>query len=138
MAKDNENKYFEGVGRRKSAVARVRFYPQGKGGVFSVNDKDYKEYFVTDRFRQSAVAPLKILDSGVKKSADITVRVRGGGVMSQAEAVTVGLARALVKFNEALKSELRVAGHLTRDPRRVERKKFGLKKARRAPQWKKR
>ncbi|MEX2054446.1 MAG: 30S ribosomal protein S9 [Candidatus Colwellbacteria bacterium] len=135
---EKDNTYFEGIGRRKSAVARVRFYPKGKGTIFSINDKDYKEYFVTDRFRQSAVAPLKILDSGVKKGADVTVNVKGGGIMSQAEAVTVGLARALVKFNETLKPELRAAGHLTRDPRRVERKKFGLKKARRAPQWRKR
>jgi len=138
MAKEETNKYYEGVGRRKSAVARVRFFPKGKGGVFSINDKDYKAYFVTDRYRQSAVAPLKILDSGTRKGADITVKVKGGGVMSQAEAVTLGLARALVKFNETLKQELRGAGHLTRDPRRVERKKFGLKKARRAPQWRKR
>lgn len=137
MAKE-ENRYFEGVGRRKSAVARVRFYPTGKGGAFHINGKNYKEYFITERYRNSAVAPMKVLDSGIIKNAEVSVKVMGGGVMSQAEAVTVGLARALVKFNEELKEQLRALGHLTRDPRRVERKKPGLKKARRAPQWKKR
>lgn len=138
MAKETNGQYFEGVGRRKSAVARVRFYPAGKGGSFSVNGKDYRAYFVNERYRQSADAPMKVLDSGVKKGAGVSVKVSGGGIMSQAEAVTVGLSRALVKFNEGLKEQLRVTGFLTRDPRRVERKKPGLKKARRAPQWKKR
>ena len=138
MAKEPEKKYFEGIGRRKSAVARVRFYPAGKGGTFVVNDKDYKEYFVTQRYRASAFAPMIILDSGVKKDAEVSVKIKGGGIMSQAEAVTVGLGRALVKFDGGLKERLRTAGYLTRDPRKVERKKPGLKKARRAPQWKKR
>ena len=138
MAKELEKKYFEGIGRRKSATARVRFYPVGKGGVFTINGKDYKEYFVTQRYKANAIAPMAILDSGVKKSAEVSVKVKGGGIMSQAEAVTVGLGRALVKFDEELKERLRAAGHLTRDPRMVERKKPGLKKARRAPQWKKR
>ena len=138
MAKESEGKYFEGLGRRKSAIARVRFYPAGKGGVFVVNTKDSKKYFVTQRYRASAVAPMAILDSGVKKDAEVSVKVKGGGIMSQAEAVSVGLGRALVKFDGELKERLRAAGHLTRDPRQVERKKPGLKKARRAPQWKKR
>ncbi|MBU2101508.1 30S ribosomal protein S9 [Patescibacteria group bacterium] len=135
---DKDNKYFEGVGRRKSAVARVRFFPGGPGGLFKVNGQDYKEYFDVERLRQSAVAPLKILDSATRKSAGVEVKVKGGGIMAQAEAVTLGLARALIKLNVDFKKELRVAGYLTRDPRRVERKKFGLKKARRAPQWRKR
>ena len=138
MAKELEKKYFEGIGRRKSAVARVRFYPAGKGGVFGVNGKDSKEYFVIQRYKTNAVAPLSILDSGAKKDAEVSVKVNGGGIMSQAEAVSVGLARALVKFDGELKERLRTAGYLTRDPRKVERKKPGLKKARRAPQWKKR
>src|SRR3989338_10071702 len=138
MAKESEKKYFEGLGRRKSAIARVRFYPAGKGGTFMVNGKGHKEYFVTERYRASAFSPMTILDSGVKKDAEVSVRIKGGGIMSQAEAVTVGLARALVKFDGELKERLRAAGYLTRDPRKVERKKPGLKKARRAPQWKKR
>ncbi|MCR4260765.1 MAG: 30S ribosomal protein S9 [Candidatus Colwellbacteria bacterium] len=138
MAKEIDKKYFEGIGRRKSAVARVRFYPVGKDGVFLVNGQDSKEYFVTQRYRINAIAPMAILDSGVRKGAEVSVHVNGGGIMSQAEAVSVGLGRALVKFDGELKERLRGAGHLTRDPRRVERKKPGLKKARRAPQWKKR
>ena len=138
MAKELEKKYFEGIGRRKSATARVRFYPVGKDGTFIINGKDYKEYFVTGRHKTNAVAPMAILDSGTKKGAEVSVKVKGGGIMSQAEAVTVGLGRALVKFDGELKERLRAAGYLTRDPRQVERKKPGLKKARRAPQWKKR
>lgn len=133
-----KNKYIEGVGRRKTAVARVRFFTGGSAGQFLVNGKDYKEYFEVERYRLMAAAPLKVLDSDTRKKAGIEVKVRGGGIMAQAESVTLGLARALVKLNEDYKKELRVLGFLTRDPRKVERKKFGLKKARRAPQWRKR
>lgn len=136
MAKET-GKYYEGIGRRKLARARVRFYPESPGG-FVVNEKEYKEYFPVLRFQQSATAPLRVLDSGAKKGSKVTVSVRGGGVSAQADAVTLGLARALVKYNEEFKKELRTMGHLTRDARAVERKKFGLKKARRAPQWRKR
>ncbi|PIR97852.1 MAG: 30S ribosomal protein S9 [Candidatus Colwellbacteria bacterium CG10_big_fil_rev_8_21_14_0_10_42_22] len=135
---EKDKKYFEGIGRRKSAVARVRFFPAGPGGMFKVNELDYKEYFDVERLRQSAIAPLKLLDNTLRKNAGVEVHVRGGGIMAQAEAVTLGLARALVKQNEDLKKEMRAFGYLTRDPRKVERKKFGLKKARRAPQWRKR
>lgn len=134
---DNKNKYFEGVGRRKSAVARVRLFPEGKGD-FVVNEQDYKEYFNIERYRQSAVEPLKILAPADKKKVSVSVKVSGGGPMGQAEAVTLGLARALVKYDKEHKERLRTEGFLTRDPRRVERKKYGLKKARRAPQWRKR
>ena len=134
--KTSERKYFEGVGRRKSAVARVRFYPQDKeNGGFTVNGLDYKKYFSLLRFQQSAISPLRALKD---KKGQAEVRVKGGGVMAQSEAVKLGLAKALVKFNPDLKKELRAFGHLTRDPRMVERKKYGLKKARRAPQWTKR
>jgi len=135
---EGKGKYFEGVGRRKSSVARVRFYPEGPAGKFSVNDKDHDKYFVLARHKQSSVAPLVVLDGTAKKNAAITVQVKGGGPTGQAEAVTLGLARALVKFNKDLKEQLRVLGFLTRDSRKVERKKPGLKKARRAPQWRKR
>ena len=128
-----KGKYFEGVGRRKTAVARVRFYP-GVGGDFIVNGLDYKAYFPILRYQKKAVAPLGL--ASVKGSVE--VRVRGGGVMAQSEAVTLGLARALIKFDPEFKKEFRAFGFLTRDSRMVERKKFGLKKARRAPQWRKR
>lgn len=135
MAKQ-EQKYLEGVGRRKTAVARVRFYPSNReGGDFVINGVDYKKYFPLARYKQSAVSPLRLLK---EKGGQIEVKVKGGGVMAQAEAVKLGLARALVKFDPDLKKELRAFGYLTRDPRMVERKKYGLKKARRAPQWTKR
>lgn len=135
-ASTEKNKYFEGLGRRKTAVARVRFYPgiEKKDGGFVVNGADYKEYFPMLRYQKSAIAPLK--NTSVK--GNVEVKVYGGGTMAQSEAVTLGLARALVKFNPDLKKELRIFGFLTRDSRMVERKKFGLKKARRAPQWRKR
>ena len=135
---EGKGKYVEGIGRRKSAVARVRLFPEGPGGQFVVNDKKYEDYFLIKRYQQNAVAPLKILDGPTKKSMGVTVNVKGGGPMGQSEAVTLGLARALVKFNEEFKPQLRVSGYLTRDSRKVERKKPGLKKARRAPQWRKR
>jgi len=130
--KDTKNKYFEGVGRRKKAVARVRFSPTGSG--FKVNGIDYKTYFTNVRFQKSAEAPMKT--SGVK--GEVSVKTYGGGVMAQSDAVGLGLARALVKFNPDFKKEFRTMGYLTRDSRMVERKKYGLKKARRAPQWRKR
>lgn len=135
MAKQ-ERKYLEGVGRRKTAVARVRFYPsKGEGGDFVVNGVDFKKYFPLARYERSATEPLRLLK---EKGGQIEVKVKGGGVMAQSEAVKLGLARALVKFDPDLKKELRAFGYLTRDPRMVERKKYGLKKARRAPQWTKR
>jgi len=131
-SEEKKNKYFEGVGRRKTAVARVRFIPTGSG--FTVNGLDFKSYFSNSRFEKSAEAPLKT--SGAKGSVE--VKARGGGVMAQSDAVKLGLARALVKFNPDFKKDFRVLGYMTRDSRMVERKKYGLKKARRAPQWRKR
>lgn len=128
-----KQKYFEGVGRRKTAVARVRFYPD-HGGDFTVNGVDYKEYFPVLRYQKKAVAPLSL----VSTKGGVQVKVNGGGVMAQSEAVTLGLARALIKFNADFRKEFKTFGYLTRDPRMVERKKYGLKKARRAPQWRKR
>mgnify|MGYP001611067367 FL=1 len=132
----DKKKYFEGVGRRKSAVARVRFFPSGKAGEgLIVNGLLYEKYFPLIRFQQAAVGPFRVLKD---KKGEAVVSVKGGGVMAQSEAVKLGLARALVKFDPDLKKELRAFGYLTRDPRMVERKKYGLKKARRAPQWTKR
>lgn len=134
--KPNKQKYLEGIGRRKSAVARVRFYPSaGDEEGLIVNDADYKKYFSLTRLQQSAIAPLRVLKD---KKGEARASVKGGGVMAQSEAVQLALARALVKFDPDLKKELRAFGYLTRDPRMVERKKYGLKKARRAPQWTKR
>jgi len=134
MATKKEHHYTEGVGRRKTAVARVRL-TTGKGG-FVVNGKELKEYFPIERLSSVAVAALKEVSLATKY--DVSAKVVGGGIAAQAEAIRHGVARALVKINEALKKPLRAAGMLTRDPRMVERKKYGLKKARRAPQWQKR
>ncbi len=131
-------KYFEGIGRRKTAIARVRFYSASAKKAQEhviINGSDYKKYFPLLRYQKSVLAPLRLLKT---KSGEITVHLKGGGPTAQAEAVTLGLARALVKFDSSLRSEMRAFGFLTRDPRMVERKKYGLKKARRAPQWTKR
>lgn len=127
-------KYIEGIGRRKTSTARVRVF-EGNGN-FVVNDKPLDKYFTIQRFFKTALAPLDILKLSGK--FDVSVKVSGGGVMGQAEAIRHGLSRALVKYNEAFKKLLREAGFLTRDPRMVERKKYGLKKARKSPQWQKR
>jgi len=95
---------------------------------------DYKKYFPVLRFQKSAIAPI----SRVSVKGGVEVKVKGGGVMAQSEAVTLGLSRALIKLEPEFKKEFRTFGYLTRDSRMVERKKFGLKKARRAPQWRKR
>ncbi|MFA5084024.1 MAG: 30S ribosomal protein S9 [Candidatus Paceibacterota bacterium] len=128
------DRYFEAVGRRKTAIARVRLYNH-KGGI-SVNEKDYLKYFPTNRLQQMALSPLE--KTKLNGKINVIVRVSGGGLSSQAEAVRHGLSRALVLFDANLKSTIKGLGYLRRDPRMVERKKFGLKKARRAPQWAKR
>jgi len=128
-------RYFEAVGRRKTAVARMRLFTKG-GKEFLVNDKPYQAYFPTLVLQQAALASLekmKCLDK-----FRISAKVKGGGLNAQAEAVRHGIARALVLFNPDFRKRLKKAGFLTRDPRMRERKKFGLKRARRAPQWKKR
>lgn len=129
------NRYFEAVGRRKTAIARVRLFTKGDK-QFLVNGKPYQEYFSTEEDRQTATASMvkmKCLDK-----FRVTVIVKGGGHSAQAEAVRHGTARVLVDFNQNFKKRLRKVGYLTRDPRMRERKKFGLKRARRAPQWAKR
>ncbi len=135
MEKFGKDKYLEAVGRRKTSVARVRFYAKGDKG-FIVNEKPYDKYFTTHDLQETSIAPLKKMKCDDKFR--VTVKVTGGGVNSQAEAVRHGISRALVIFNPEFKKRLRRAGFLTRDPRQRERKKFGLKRARRAPQWKKR
>lgn len=130
-----KEKYFQAVGRRKTSVARVRLFEKGDKSI-NVNEKDYKEYFSALELQQVVESPLEKMN--IEEKFKITVKVQGGGIHSQAEAVRHGIARALVKLNENFKKRLRKAGYLTRDSRMRERKKFGLKRARRAPQWSKR
>lgn len=122
------------VGRRKEAVVRV-FLSKGSGAI-TVNDKNYKEYFPLMYLQNQVEAPLVVTESIGKY--DIVVNAQGGGVKGQAEATKLGIARALIEVNEELRPALKAAGHLTRDPRGVERKKFGHKKARRSYQFSKR
>lgn len=130
-----KEKYVEGIGRRKTATARVRIFTFSsvKPSII-VNDKSLKDYFPLAKLQQTVTAPLRVVD----KEYLISVKVRGGGFNAQAEAVRLGLARALVKINEEWRSKLKSFGYLRRDPRVVERKHPGLRKARRAQQWRKR
>jgi small subunit ribosomal protein S9 len=127
-------KYIEAVGRRKTAIARVRLF-EGSGKM-TVNDKDGKQYFSMPRLVADAILPLTTLK--IAGEWDISAKVSGGGIHAQAGAVRLGVARALVKKNPEWKKMLRVFGFMTRDSRAVERKKYGKKKARRSPQWAKR
>ena len=126
--------YFYGTGRRKDSVARVRVYT-GTGKV-TINDRDIDNYFGLETLKLIVRSPLVLL--GLEGKYDVVVRVSGGGVSGQASAIRHGLARALLQQNEENRSVLKKAGFLTRDPRMKERKKYGLKAARRAPQFSKR
>jgi len=128
-------KYYQGTGRRKNAIARVRIYEKGKGGII-INNKNLEEFFKFFEYKQQAISPLELTDK--KDKLDVMVKVSGGGQRGQAEAIRHGIARALVDMDQELKPVLRKNGYLTRDPRAKERKKPGLKRARRAPQWRKR
>jgi small subunit ribosomal protein S9 len=128
-------KYFEGIGRRKTAVARVRIFPKGEK-QFLVNEKSLDEHFPTFELKEIVLSPLNKTDC--LNQFKISAKVRGGGISAQAEAVRHGLSRALVLFNPDFRKKLKKVGFLTRDSRMRERKKFGLKRARRAPQWQKR
>jgi len=129
------DRYFEAIGRRKTAVARVRLYTKGDK-EFLVNNKPYSRYFSLQEDQEIAVSSMKKMKCFDKFR--VTAKVEGGGRRAQAEAVRHGTARVLVDFNQNFRKRLRKAGYLTRDPRMRERKKFGLKRARRAPQWAKR
>ena len=126
--------FFYGTGRRKHSVARVRLY-QGTGAI-TINDRTIDDYFGLETLKLIVRQPLALTDNGEK--FDVVVRVAGGGVTGQAGAIRHGVARALLEFNPELRGELKKAGFLTRDPRMKERKKYGLKAARRAPQFSKR
>jgi small subunit ribosomal protein S9 len=127
--------YFEGVGRRKQSIARVRL--MSGSGNFIVNDKNAQEFFTRLGDYESILAPLAAAGEDLK-SYDISVKIKGGGVTGMTDSVVLGLARALTKANPDLKSAMRKGGFLTRDPRVKERKKPGLKKARKAPTYTKR
>jgi small subunit ribosomal protein S9 len=123
------------VGRRKSAIARVRLFPKGQGNVV-VNNLELAKYFPTADYQQIVLDPLKLV--GLEGKVDVRVMVAGGGKSGQAVAVRHGISRALLLLDPELRKNLRTAGFLTRDSRVKERKKYGLKKARRAPQFSKR
>ena len=127
--------YFYGTGRRKSSVARVHLFPNGTGSI-TINGRDIDDYFGLETLKLLVRQPLATTDNLGKM--DIVATVTGGGVTGQAGAIRHGISRALVKADEELKGTIKKAGFLTRDPRMKERKKYGLKAARRAPQFSKR
>ena len=141
MSDKNKDKYIEAVGRRKTSTARVRIMEASKSS-FVVNDQDAKDYFKTDGERRLILDPmvkgLEGLEGKPILKWAVEVHVNGGGTHSQAEAVRHGLSRALVEFDSELRHNLKTLGFLKRDARAKERRKFGLKKARKAPQWSKR
>ncbi len=126
-------KYIEGIGRRKTSVARVRMTPASKT-TFVINGKDLETYFQGAEMQNIVKQPF----SEVEGKFSVSVKVSGGGIHSQSEALRHGIARSLVEHNATLRKTLKKAGHLKRDPRAKERRKFGLKKARKAPKWSKR
>ena len=132
---ESKRQYQYGTGRRKSSVARVRVYQGGTGSI-TINGRDIDEYFGLDTLKMVVRQPLNTTDTNGK--VDIVATVVGGGVSGQAGAIRHGVARALLQMNEEFRPALKSAGFLTRDPRMKERKKYGLKAARRAPQFSKR
>ena len=132
---ESKKKYSYGTGRRKSSVARVRVYENGTGSII-INGRDIDEYFGLDTLKLVVRQPLVTTDMVGK--VDVVVTVAGGGVSGQAGAIRHGIARALLGVNPEFRAALKAAGFLTRDPRMKERKKYGLKAARRAPQFSKR
>lgn len=133
--KNTEGRYIETVGRRKTAIARVRVYEAGKA-TFDINEKDLATYFPTQALQNIAKAPFAKVTLPVKFK--VQAYIKGGGINAQAEALRHGIARALVEYDGNLRKEVKQLGFLKRDPRAKERRKFGLKKARKAPQWSKR
>ena len=130
-------RYFYGLGKRKTSIAQIKVYPSDKGQTeVVVNDKKMDDYFTVSRLKDVILSPLAV--AGQNKKFSVVVKVAGGGINSQAEAIRLGISRALVESDAALKKPLRDKGFMTRDARKVERKKPGFRKARRAPQWAKR
>jgi small subunit ribosomal protein S9 len=133
-----DGKYIEGIGRRKTATCRVRIFKNDSEEPINikVNDRFYKDYF-------KSIELIKIVDAPIRKLKlqgllKVTVKAKGGGMRGQAEAIRLGLSRALSKMDPSIKPKLKKSGFLTRDAREVERKKYGKKKARKSPQWHKR
>jgi len=135
MSTKDATRYIEAVGRRKTAIARVRLTPASKQSIV-INDRELADYFKTESLQKTAFLPIE--KSGITDKFAISVKLVGGGISSQAGAVSHGLARAIEKVDAHLRPTLKKEGLLTRDPRAKERRKFGLKKARKAPQWSKR
>ncbi len=133
--KTSKKVQYLGTGRRKKAIARVRLLPEGSGNI-TINKKSLDEYFGLDTLKYIVNQPLEL--TGNKAKYDVVINVKGGGFTGQAGAIRHGISRALVLADADTKAELKKAGFLTRDPRAKERKKYGLKKARRAPQFSKR
>ncbi len=135
MTTKKSEKYIEAIGRRKEATARVRIF-ESKTNSITVNDKPVAEFFKTENLQK--VAGEGLLGTELSTKFEVTAKVSGGGISSQAESIRLAISRALVKFNEDLRKDLKKKGFLKRDPRAKERRKFGLKKARKAAQWSKR
>lgn len=140
-----KKKYFEGTGRRKTAIARVRLFPlvlkkeitpKEDESHYLIGEKNLKNYFPIKELQKTVLSPLGLINCLGRFK--VSIKVKGGGLASQAEAIRHGVSRALVLFNPDFRKKLKKAGYLKRDPRMRERKKFGLKRARRAPQWSKR
>ena len=128
-----KEKYLEAVGRRKTSVARVRLTPASKTALL-INEKALEKYFSTLTLQKKVLSVF----TDITEKFNITAKLSGGGIASQAEALRHGLARALVSYDPTLRTKLKQKGFVKRDPRAKERRKFGLKKARKAPQWSKR
>ncbi|HEY0908016.1 MAG TPA: 30S ribosomal protein S9 [Candidatus Paceibacterota bacterium] len=132
---ETKTKYFEAVGRRKTAVARARITPATKQSI-TINDKDFTEYFVTKEMQM--IAEAAFVQSKITQKFKVTALLNGGGIHSQSEALRHAISRALLDYDLELRKKLKKLGFLKRDPRAKERRKFGLKKARKSPQWSKR
>ena len=130
-----DKKYIAAIGRRKNATAQVRLTPDSKR-TFVINERTLDDYVSIEEYRKLIQSPLNLVET--KDEFHISIVVRGGGISAQADAIRHGIARALEKYNAELRGELKSAGYLKRDPRRKERKKPGLRKARKRPAWSKR
>lgn len=132
---DKADRYIETVGRRKTAIARVRITPAAKSSLI-INDKEIEKYFTIKEQQMIVMEPFAT--TKIAQKFKITALLKGGGINSQAEALRHGVSRALIEYDKELRGKLKKAGLLKRDPRAKERRKFGLKKARKSPQWSKR
>lgn len=135
ITKKHTEKYIETVGRRKTAIARVRIYEAAKS-TFDINEREMESYFPTKQLQIIVKDAFTKLKLPVKFK--VTARINGGGINAQAEALRHGISRALIAYDQTLRKDLKPLGFLKRDPRAKERRKFGLKKARKSPQWSKR